>query len=166
MIWVIWGKTGHLGHFGHPFLRKDGPPEKKCHFESGLDQRDEAATGFIRQTNPDGAEKKTSTGGVPKNTTKNTPKKGTKTPKKTGGNAKEFRRANVRNQTPHVKKKHFPFHSAGNETNNKKHTTKTRWTSSHTTTKLPHNAIAHRVVNILQTRLPALPPTSVLVQGY
>ena len=33
-------------------------PKKKCQLESGLDQRDEAAAGFIRQTNPDGADKK------------------------------------------------------------------------------------------------------------
>ena len=37
-------------------------PKKKYHMESGLDQRDEAAAGFIRQTNPDGAEKKTRPG--------------------------------------------------------------------------------------------------------
>ena len=45
-------------YFGHPFPRQDGPPERKCHFESGLNQRDEAAAGFVRQTNPDEAEKK------------------------------------------------------------------------------------------------------------
>ena len=33
-------------------------PKKKYHLESGLDQRDEAAAGFIRQTNPDGADLK------------------------------------------------------------------------------------------------------------
>ena len=42
VIWVIWGKTGHFGHFGHPFPRQDGPPERKFHLESGLNQRDDA----------------------------------------------------------------------------------------------------------------------------
>ena len=35
------------------FRSRMDPPEKKYHMESGLDQRDEAAAGFIRQTNPE-----------------------------------------------------------------------------------------------------------------
>ena len=42
VILIILGKTCHFGHFGHPFPRQDGPPEKKCHLESDLNQRDEA----------------------------------------------------------------------------------------------------------------------------
>ena len=42
VIWVIWGKIGHFGHFGHPFPRQDGPPERKFHLESGVNQRGEA----------------------------------------------------------------------------------------------------------------------------
>ena len=42
VVLIILGKTGHLGHFGHPFSRQDGPPEKKFHLESDLNQRDEA----------------------------------------------------------------------------------------------------------------------------
>ena len=55
-----FGQNSHLGHFGHPFPRQDEPPERKCHLESGLNQRDKAAAGFIRQTNPDEADKKKS----------------------------------------------------------------------------------------------------------
>ena len=37
-----------FGHFGWPFLSQDGPPEKKSHLESGLNQRDRATAGFGR----------------------------------------------------------------------------------------------------------------------
>ena len=40
-IWVIFG------HFGQSFPRQDGPPEKKYHLESGLNQRDRATGGFV-----------------------------------------------------------------------------------------------------------------------
>ena len=36
-----------FGHFGWPFPRWDGPPEKKSHLESGLNQRDRATGGFV-----------------------------------------------------------------------------------------------------------------------
>jgi len=46
VILVILGKTtGHFGHFDHPFPRQGGPPERKFHLESGLNQRDEATHG-------------------------------------------------------------------------------------------------------------------------
>ena len=37
-----------FGHFGWPFPSQDGPPEKKSHLESGLNQRDRATAGFGR----------------------------------------------------------------------------------------------------------------------
>ena len=37
-----------FGYFGWPFPSQDGPPPKKCHFESGLSQRDRATAGFSR----------------------------------------------------------------------------------------------------------------------
>ena len=37
-----------LGNFGWPFPSQDGPPEKKSHLESGLNQLDRATAGFGR----------------------------------------------------------------------------------------------------------------------
>ena len=39
---VIKRATSRFGHFGWPFPSQDGPPEKKYHWESGLNQRDRA----------------------------------------------------------------------------------------------------------------------------
>jgi len=47
VIFDHFGKTGHFGHFGHPFPRQDGPPERKFHLKSGLNQQDEAKSAFL-----------------------------------------------------------------------------------------------------------------------
>ena len=44
-IVTIRHATSFFGDFGGPFPSQDGPPEKKCHWESGLNQRDEANPG-------------------------------------------------------------------------------------------------------------------------
>ena len=36
----------HVCHFGLAFPSQDGPPERKCHLGSGLNQRDQAAATF------------------------------------------------------------------------------------------------------------------------
>ena len=53
-----FGQYCHFGHLGQPFPSQGGHADKKSHLESGLNQQDEAAAGFIRQTNPNEAEKK------------------------------------------------------------------------------------------------------------
>ena len=49
---------------GVVFSSQDGPPEKKYHLESGLNQRDEATCGFRSMLNPTEARTKSSAGGV------------------------------------------------------------------------------------------------------
>ena len=46
-----------------PSPRQGGPPEKKCHLESGLNQRDQATAGFIR-IDPTESQEKFPTGGA------------------------------------------------------------------------------------------------------
>ena len=44
-VWVILAispQTSHFGHFGQPSPNQGGPPEKKCHLRSCLNQRDRA----------------------------------------------------------------------------------------------------------------------------
>ena len=45
-IVTIRHATSYFGDFGGPFPSQDGPPEKKYHLESGLNQRDRATGGF------------------------------------------------------------------------------------------------------------------------
>ena len=50
----FWGQITHIRKkvdffdVRTPFPRQGGPPEKKCHLESGLNQRDRATAGFVR----------------------------------------------------------------------------------------------------------------------
>ena len=41
-FWVIFCHFFLAKQAGHPFPRQDGPPERKFHLESGLNQRGEA----------------------------------------------------------------------------------------------------------------------------
>ena len=56
--------TSRFGHFGWPFPSQDGPPEKKYHLESGLNQRDRAECKKRYVGSSAGARSKTTTWGV------------------------------------------------------------------------------------------------------
>ena len=56
--------TSRFGRFGWPFPSQDGPPEKKCHLESGLNQRDRAECKKRYVGSSAGARSKTATWGV------------------------------------------------------------------------------------------------------
>ena len=51
-IVTIRHATSFFADFGGPFPSQDGPPEKKCHWESGLNQRDEANPGVWLKQSP------------------------------------------------------------------------------------------------------------------